>query len=195
MRKVLSRGALLLLFLCCSLCLSLPRAGGETGAKLTAEEWSWTGEDANVFHGTLYVDGAASSDALWCLEVHTNDPARPGTVVFTAINGQSLNRRKRSDQVSAALAEGENTFTAEWYPDREGVALNRATVIFRLKSAEGKALVSAELTCSTGVPSGDDPASRLLRYADRAVFWLLIAVPAVWVLAALRVLLLRRRRA
>ncbi len=185
----------LLLLLCPLLFSSFALAAD--GVLLTAEEWSWTGEQANILHGVLKVDGDGISDAVWTLEIRTDDPEHSGTVVFTEINGGSLNRRKRSNQVTAVLlGEGnENSFVAEWYPDTQSIALSQVTVHFQVESPDGTVLASGDLTQSAGAVAGGDPASRLLYYVNQAVFFLIIAASAVWVLAVLRLLLLRRRKA
>ncbi len=196
----LGRAAWRLTFLLCLLILPLCTvptvSAAEGNAVLTETEWTWEPGGVAGFAGSFALDGPDQAGAELTLEVESNDPENPGSVVFTEINGQTVKIRKRSDSITANLAGNgaENTFRGEWYPPEDVVSLNRATLRFQAEDAEGRVIASAEKTVRSTTGEEGDAVGRALNRTRQLSIILAAFGGILWVAAIARNLILRRKQ-
>ena len=185
----------LLLLLTTFLCTAAAGGFSEEKAVLKEAEWTWEPGGTATFSGSFSFEGEDVSDAMLILELKTNQPDQPGSVVFTEINGKTVKIRKRSDTMQANLQGhgAENTFLGDWYLPEEGVNLSEAVLGFRAEDGQGKLLASAELKVGgNGEEAGGTPA-RILNHLHLAILILAAVTVLLWAAAILRNMLLRKR--
>jgi len=119
------------------LCLMIPlTVFGEARIDMSVED--------QMIVGTVTVPEAVDGAQM---TVSAGDDA-----VFTEVNGESIKRRKRSGSVETDLAEGQNTFVAEWYAE------DVTSVRVEVRDADGKMIAQSEYS-----PGGSrNPARKII---------------------------------
>ncbi len=180
---------LLLLLVCCT----LGSAQGETGAVLTEQETVWEPGGSVVFIGSFQLEKDVP-DAVWHAELKTSDPEKAGEVVFTRILEDSIRKRKQSDTMTADAVSGENSFEITWYLPEQISLLTETEISFRLEDGSGETIASGVTTRNTAEGSSQDKAVTLLNRTNRVMIILLIAAGVIWIFAAVRIILVRKRK-
>ena len=170
-------------------------AAAAGSAVLEAVEWSWEGDGVATFRGTVTAETAETENAVWHLELETNQPEDQGSVVFTKINDSSVRIRKQSDTMEAEWLGGtENTFEASWFLPKDTVHLDSVRIRFTLTDTAGTELAAGEMQMGLGSSGSDDPGILALMWVNRLIPILGIAAGCLWVLALIRALILRKRK-
>ncbi len=179
---------LLLLLVCCAVGF----AQGETIAVLTEQEAVWEPGGSVVYIGSFQLEKDIP-DAVWHAELKTSDPEKYGEVVFTRIHEDSIRKRKQSDTMTADAVSGENSFEITWYLPQQISILQETEISFRLEDGTGETIASGVTVRNTTEEGSQDRAITLLNETNRMMMILLIAAGVIWVFAALRIILVRKR--
>ena len=170
-------------------------ASAAGSAVLEAVEWSWEGDGVATFRGTVSAETAGIENAVWHLELETNQPEDQGSVVFTRINDKSVRIRKQSDTLEAEWLGGtENTFEASWFLPKETVHLDNVRIRFTLTDDSGTEIASGEMKMGLASSGSSDPGLLALMWVNRLIPIFGIAAGCLWLLALIRMLIVRRRK-
>ena len=161
-------------------------------ARLAVMEWSWTPGDVATFEGSV---SGYSGDALLLRLSVSCKPASDdfGKIVFSSVNEKKLTVRNQKEKYSVQDAgSGEVRFTGSWYlPDSK--RFSQAVVSLKVYSPAGEPLAE------TALPVGKDRETgggSVLTFPDleRWILYISGAGLFIWILAAARILINRKRR-
>lgn len=156
---------------------------------------SWIPGESTLFEGCISTDEAFSSDSIVMKLSIRTDPvlSEPGTIVFSEVNGKKLSIRNQRDEYAVTLQAGsEVRFSGSWLIP-ESTHVSDIALVLTILAPDGSVLdeVSAPVSGSSSVSSTSG-----IMFPDLAapIRYVLIAAAAVWILAAVRIIIHQKRR-
>ena len=178
----------LLLFLISCAC-----AAGIT-CEINPASSSWIPGESALFEGCISADGTVSSDsATMKLSIRT-DPvlSDPGTIVFSEVNGKKLSIRNQKDEYTVSLQAGsEIRFSGSWLIP-ENIHVSDIALVLTVLGPDGSILDEVSAPVSGNV-SGSGPSGTMFPDLAAPIRYVLLAAAAVWILAAVRILIHQKR--
>ena len=156
---------------------------------------SWIPGESALFEGVVSADGALSADSITLKLSIRTDPvlSEPGTILFSEVNGKKLSIRNQKDEYTVSLQEGgEIRFSGSWLLP-ENVHLSAVEIVLTVLDPDGSIIAetSAAVAAETAVSGSSGITFPDLTVPIRIVA---IAAAAVWILAAVRILIHHKRR-
>lgn len=155
---------------------------------------SWIPGESALFEGCISADGTVSSDsATMKLSIRT-DPvlSDPGTIVFSEVNGKKLSIRNQKDEYTVSLQAGsEIRFSGSWLIP-ENIHVSDIALVLTVLSPDGSILDEVSAPVSGNV-SGSGPSGTMFPDLAAPIRYVLLAAAAVWILAAVRILIHQKR--
>lgn len=181
------------------ICSGPVRADGKIIEILQEKEWTWEENSAATFEGSVSLDGLPEGKLLLRLSFTTDPKASdPGQVVFHTVNGTKLTLRKQKPEY-VFDPEGQETlqFAGNWKtPD--SVFFTKVDILFQVCTEDGsRVLDEKRLTVSRSaseIIEKDDGRFRLRVDFSGWTRYAAIAAGAVWILAAVRLILNRNKK-
>ena len=156
---------------------------------------SWIPGESTLFEGCISADGTVSSDsATMKLSIRT-DPvlSDPGTIVFSEVNGKKLSIRNQKDEYTVSLQAGsEIRFSGSWLIP-ENIHVSDIALVLTVLGPDGSILDEVSAPVSGNV-SGSGPSGTMFPDLAAPIRYVLLAAAAVWILAAVRILIHQKRR-
>ena len=156
---------------------------------------SWIPGESALFEGCISADGTVSSDsATMKLSIRT-DPvlSDPGTIVFSEVNGKKLSIRNQKDEYTVSLQAGsEIRFSGSWLIP-ENIHVSDIALVLTVLGPDGSILDEVSAPVSGNV-SGSGPSGTMFPDLAAPIRYVLLAAAAVWILAAVRILIHQKRR-
>lgn len=182
-----------LVLLCLLISLIVVPAEAEIKVEMLQGDWTWEAGGFSVFTGSITSDQDLS-DVTLSLTAETL-LEQSGQAIFTSINGKRLKVKKQLPTASVDLVSGaEIPFEAEWdLPEDTGSGLTWVRIHLSVLSPEGSEISSGTLDIGSLSDQEAMEESAPTRIADRVIICLLAASAFVWLLAAVRSLLLKVR--
>ena len=155
---------------------------------------SWIPGESALFEGCISADGTVSSDsATMKLSIRT-DPvlSDPGTIVFSEVNGKKLSIRNQKDEYTVSLQAGsEIRFSGSWLIP-ENIHVSDIALVLTVLGPDGSILDEVSAPISGNV-SGSGPSGTMFPDLAAPIRYVLLAAAAVWILAAVRILIHQKR--
>ena len=155
---------------------------------------SWIPGESALFEGCISADGTVSSDsATMKLSIRT-DPvlSDPGTIVFSEVNGKKLSIRNQKDEYTVSLQAGsEIRFSGRWLIP-ENIHVSDIALVLTVLGPDGSILDEVSAPVSGNV-SGSGPSGTMFPDLAAPIRYVLLAAAAVWILAAVRILIHQKR--
>ena len=155
---------------------------------------SWIPGESALFEGCISADGTVSSDsATMKLSIRT-DPvlSDPGTIVFSEVNGKKLSIRNQKDEYTVSLQAGsEIRFSGSWLIP-ENIHVSDIALVLTVLGPDGSILDEVSAPVSGNV-SGSGPSGTMFPDLAAPIRYVLLAAAAVWILAAVRILIHQKR--
>ena len=155
---------------------------------------SWIPGESALFEGCISADGTVSSDsATMKLSIRT-DPvlSDPGTIVFSEVNGKKLSIRNQKDEYTVSLQAGsEIRFSGSWLIP-ENIHVSDIALVLTVLGPDGSILDDVSAPVSGSV-SGSSPSGTMFPDLAAPIRYVLLAAAAVWILAAVRILIHQKR--
>ena len=155
---------------------------------------SWIPGESALFEGCISADGTVSSDsATMTLSIRT-DPvlSDPGTIVFSEVNGKKLSIRNQKDEYTVSLQAGsEIRFSGSWLIP-ENIHVSDIALVLTVLGPDGSILDEVSAPVSGNV-SGSGPSGTMFPDLAAPIRYVLLAAAAVWILAAVRILIHQKR--
>ena len=155
---------------------------------------SWIPGESALFEGCISADGTVSSDsATMKLSIRT-DPvlSDPGTIVFSEVNGKKLSIRNQKDEYTVSLQAGsEIRFSGSWLIP-ENIHVSDIALVLTVLGPDGSILDEVSAPVSGNV-SGSGPSGTMFPDLAAPIRYVLLAAEAVWILAAVRILIHQKR--
>ena len=155
---------------------------------------SWIPGESALFEGCISADGTVSSDsATMKLSIRT-DPVLcdPGTIVFSEVNGKKLSIRNQKDEYTVSLQAGsEIRFSGSWLIP-ENIHVSDIALVLTVLGPDGSILDEVSAPVSGNV-SGSGPSGTMFPDLAAPIRYVLLAAAAVWILAAVRILIHQKR--
>ena len=155
---------------------------------------SWIPGESALFEGCISADGTVSSDsATMKLSIRT-DPvlSDPGTIVFSEVNGKKLSIRNQKDEYTVSLQAGsEIRFSGSWLIP-EHIHVSDIALVLTVLGPDGSILDEVSAPVSGNV-SGSGPSGTMFPDLAAPIRYVLLAAAAVWILAAVRILIHQKR--
>ena len=155
---------------------------------------SWIPGESALFEGCISADGTVSSDsATMKLSIRT-DPvlSDPGTIVFSEVNGKKLSIRNQKDEYTVSLQAGsEIRFSGSWLIP-ENIHVSDIALVLTVLGPDGIILDEVSAPVSGNV-SGSGPSGTMFPDLAAPIRYVLLAAAAVWILAAVRILIHQKR--
>ena len=155
---------------------------------------SWIPGESALFEGCISADGTVSSDsATMKLSIRT-DPvlSDPGTIVFSEVNGKKLSIRNQKDEYPVSLQSGsEIRFSGSWLIP-ENIHVSDIALVLTVLGPDGSILDEVSAPVSGNV-SGSGPSGTMFPDLAAPIRYVLLAAAAVWILAAVRILIHQKR--
>ena len=155
---------------------------------------SWIPGESALFEGCISADGTVSSDsATMKLSIRT-DPvlSDPGTIVFSEVNGTKLSIRNQKDEYTVSLQAGsEIRFSGSWLIP-ENIHVSDIALVLTVLGPDGSILDEVSAPVSGNV-SGSGPSGTMFPDLAAPIRYVLLAAAAVWILAAVRILIHQKR--
>ena len=155
---------------------------------------SWIPGESALFEGCISADGTVSSDsATMKLSIRT-DPvlSDPGTIVFSEVNGKKLSIRNQKDEYTVSLQAGsEISFSGSWLIP-ENIHVSDIALVLTVLGPDGSILDEVSAPVSGNV-SGSGPSGTMFPDLAAPILYVLLAAAAVWILAAVRILIHQKR--
>ena len=155
---------------------------------------SWIPGESALFEGCISADGTVSSDsATMKLSIRT-DPvlSDPGTIVFSEVNGKKLSIRNQKDEYTVSLQAGsEIRFSGSWLIP-ENIHVSDIALVLTVLGPDGSLLDEVSAPVSGNV-SGSGPSGTMFPDLAAPIRYVLLAAAAVWILAAVRILIHQKR--
>ena len=155
---------------------------------------SWIPGESTLFEGCISADGTVSSDsATMKLSIRT-DPvlSDPGTIVFSEVNGKKLSIRNQKDEYTVSLQAGsEIRFSGSWLIP-ENIHVSDIALVLTVLGPDGSILDEVSAPVSGNV-SGSGPSGTMFPDLAAPIRYVLLAAAAVWILAAVRILIHQKR--
>ena len=155
---------------------------------------SWIPGESTLFEGCISADGTVSSDsATMKLSIRT-DPvlSDPGTIVFSEVNGKKLSIRNQKDEYPVSLQSGsEIRFSGSWLLPAS-IHVSDAALVLTILDPDGSILDEVSAPVS-GTVSGSGPSGTMFPVLAAPIRYVLLAAAAVWILAAVRILIHQKR--
>ena len=155
---------------------------------------SWIPGESALFEGCISADGTVSSDsATMKLSIRT-DPvlSDPGTIVFSEVNGKKLSSRNQKDEYTVSLQAGsEIRFSGSWLIP-ENIHVSDIALVLTVLGPDGSILDEVSAPVSGNV-SGSGPSGTMFPDLAAPIRYVLLAAAAVWILAAVRILIHQKR--
>ncbi|MCR5296694.1 MAG: hypothetical protein K6E17_04735 [Clostridiales bacterium] len=183
--------------LCLCMCFTCASGAPGLSAALSGEDWTWTPGGTSVFSGEVSCPPESAGEDLTLVLSVTGSPAASdmGKIVFTAAGGKKLTLRKQKDTYSWTASDEGLQFTGNWFlPDNS--RFSSATVKLSVLDSRGAVLMEEELVMradSPGAGTAADGSVLILPDISRYVLYVAAAAGGIWILALLRVMLIRRR--
>ena len=164
---------------------------------------SWIPGESALFEGCISADGTVSSDsATMKLSIRT-DPvlSDPGTIVFSEVNGKKLSIRNQKDEYTVSLQAGsEIRFSGSWLIP-ENIHVSDIALVLTVLGALALGACAAETGSIldevsapvSGNVSGSGPSGTMFPDLAAPIRYVLLAAAAVWILAAVRILIHQKR--
>ncbi len=197
--RISTIGQISLLFLTVIL-LFLPvqeaAAANTLSVHIEKDEWSWTGDTAATFRGSVICQGLSEDDPVTLRLTVEASPAEsdPGDIVFTSVNGKRLAVKKQKNEYRLTSSPTATTaFTGSWNIPKEG---KFGEVTIRIEAIGPDGICQGEdfftMKDSTVIVN-DDPVPKLPN-PGKYIRPLFIAAAIIWMLAVIRVYYYRHRR-
>ena len=188
MRRRILWALLSAVFLCCC----FPACSEGMTLSLKEGEWTWKEESLATFEGSIQFESAREENLILRLSHETNPQAEDtGETVFYQVNGQKLTLRKQKETyLLNAGDEKEFTFTGCWKTP-ENTPYKSITLHLQAETESGEKLAETSLTVLRENAGGLKGMSRV----GRATVYVGIAAGVVWILAILRILKNRKKKA
>ena len=155
---------------------------------------SWIPGESALFEGCISADVTVSSDsATMKLSIRT-DPvlSDPGTIVFSEVNGKKLSIRNQKDEYTVSLQAGsEIRFSGSWLIP-ENIHVSDIALVLTVLGPDGSILDEVSAPVSGNV-SGSGPSGTMFPDLAAPIRYVLLAAAAVWILAAVRILIHQKR--
>ena len=155
---------------------------------------SWIPGESALFEGCISADGTVSSDsATMKLSIRTNPVlSDPGTIVFSEVNGKKLSIRNQKDEYTVSLQAGsEIRFSGSWLIP-ENIHVSDIALVLTVLGPDGSILDEVSAPVSGNV-SGSGPSGTMFPDLAAPILYVLLAAAAVWILAAVRILIHQKR--
>ena len=175
------------------LCLMAASALGETKIVMNAsEDWTWERGGSSAITGSITPDQDLA-EAKLTLEAEIS-AENPGQVLFMSVGGKKVKIRKRAPTVEADLTAGQETaFEAEWtVPEELENDIAHAVFRLRVEDSSGKEIAASTLEVGSLETESLVVGSSPVQIAEKLILWMGVAAAALWALAVLRFLILRR---
>lgn len=158
------------------------------------DEWSWIGDTAATFKGSLICQGVSEEDPVTLLLTIDASPEQPetGKPVFTSVGGKRLIVKKQSPEYRlSSVSTATTAFTGSWTIPAEG-QYDEVTIRIDAVGNDGSILAQDSFVM-TNNPSGNVQV-RKLPDPEKIIRPVIIAAAVIWVLAMIRILYHRHRR-
>ena len=116
----------------------------------------------------------------------------PGTIVFSEVNGKKLSIRNQKDEYTVSLQAGsEIRFSGSWLIP-ENIHVSDIALVLTVLGPDGSILDEVSAPVSGNV-SGSGPSGTMFPDLAAPIRYVLLAAAAVWILAAVRILIHQKR--
>ena len=159
------------------------------------EEWSWIGNTAATFKGSIICQGVTDEDpVILRLTLITGpDDSDSGDIVFTSVNHKRLAvRKQKNEYILTASPTATTVFTGSWMIP-EGKQFSTAAITFEVTDKENNILASDTITMTDSAVSALSDAPRLPD-PGKYIRPIIIAAGIIWILALIRIIYHRNRR-
>ena len=159
------------------------------------DEWSWVGDTAATFKGSIICQGVTDEDpVILRLTLITGpDDSDSGEIVFTSVNHKRLAVRKQKNEYTMTASQTATTlFTGSWMIP-EGKQFNTVTIGIEATDKENNILANDTFTMTDSTASTFSDVPRLPD-PGRYIHPIMIAAGIIWILALIRIIYHRNRR-
>ena len=155
---------------------------------------SWIPGESALFEGCVSADETVSYDnVMMKLSIRT-DPvlSETGAIVFSEVNGKKLSIRNQKDEYTVSLQAGsEIRFSGSWLIP-ENIHVSDIALVLTVLGPDGSILDEVSAPVSGNV-SGSGPSGTMFPDLAAPIRYVLLAAAAVWILAAVRILIHQKR--